>query len=112
MNSTCILARTGLQFLPIFTRSLLVRQVFGAIAGEKFSVDINIRSIDCTLDQFYFIRFFLLINYVIYLLSFVLGIMPYFICVVTWSRLHTCDFRKALSVHAKTRSQGITSIRS
>ena len=31
--------------------------------------------------------------------------MPYFICAVTWSRLYTCDFRKAFSVHAKTRSQ-------
>ena len=30
--------------------------------------------------------------------------MPYFICVVTWSRLHTGDFRKAFSVHAKTRT--------
>ena len=77
---------------------------------EKFSVDIDNSAIDCTLDQFIlFSSFYLLI---IFLLFFVLGILPYFIWVVTRSRLHTCDFRKAISVHAKTRSQGITSIRS
>ena len=98
-------------FLSTFTHSLSARQVFGTVAREKFSFDIDNSAIDCTLDQFYFIYFFLLINN-FFLLFFVLGILPYFICVVTWSRLHTCDFRKAISVHAKTRLQGITSIRS
>ena len=55
VNSMCILARTGLHFYLTFTRSLLARQVFGAIAGEKFSVDIDNSAIDSTLDQFYFI---------------------------------------------------------
>ena len=111
MNSTHILARMGLHFYLTFTHSLTTRQVFAAVAGERFSVDIDNSAIDCTLDLFYIIlfsSFYLLII----LLFFVLVIFPYFICVVTWSRLHTCDFRKEISVHAMTRSQGITSIQS
>ena len=74
-----------------------------------FSVDIDNNAIDSTLDQLYlFLSFYLLII----LFFFVLVNLSYFICVMTWSRLHTCDFRKAINVHAKTRSQGITSIRS
>ena len=52
----------GSAFLPTFTYSILVRQVFGAVTGEKFSVDIDNSAIDCSLDQFYFVKFFLLIN--------------------------------------------------
>ena len=66
VNSMRILALTGLHFLPTFTRSLSARQVFGAVAEEKFSVDIDNRAIDCTLDQFYFSKFFSLINYYYY----------------------------------------------
>ena len=55
VNSTHILAHTGLHFLPTFTSLLSARQVFGAVAKEKFSVDIDNRAIDCTLDRFYFI---------------------------------------------------------
>ena len=114
----------GSAFLPTFTRSLIARQVFGAVSGEKFSVDIDNRVIDCILDHFifYFFYFYLLIIFyyfinfyillLLFFLFFVLGIVPYFIYVVTWSRLHTGDFKKEFSVHAKTRSQGITSIRS
>ena len=109
MNSTRILMHTGLGFYLTFTHSLRARQVFGVVAGEKFCVDIDNNAIDSTLDQFYFISFFLTINNLFF---FVLVIMPYFTCVVTLSRLHACDFRKAISVHAKTRSHGITSIRS
>ena len=104
VNLTRILARMGLRFYLTFTHSLKASQVFGVVVGEKFSVDIDNSAIYSTLYQFCFIYFFLPIN-------FVLIILPYFICVVTWSRLHTCDFKKAISVHAKTRSQGITSIR-
>ena len=43
----------GLHFPPNFAHSLSARQVFGAVAGEKFSVDIDNRAIDSTLDQFY-----------------------------------------------------------
>ena len=50
-----ILAHTGLRFPPNFAHSLLARQVFGAVAGEKFSVDIDNGAIDSTLDQFYFL---------------------------------------------------------
>ena len=63
MNSTRILVRTGLHFLSTFKHSLSARQVFGAVDEEKFSVDIGNSAIDCTLDQFYFILFFLLINH-------------------------------------------------
>ena len=108
MNSTRTLARTCLHFYLTFTHSLSARQVFGPVSREKFSVDIDNNAIDSTLDQFYFSSFYLLII----LLLFVLVIFPYFTCVVTWSRLHTCDFRKVISVHVKRRSQGITSIRS
>ena len=97
MNSTRILARTDLYFYLTFTPSLITRQVFGTVFVEKFSVDIDNNAIYYTLDQFYFIYFFLPIY-------FVLVILPYFIRAVTWSCLHTCDFRKEISVHAKTRS--------
>ena len=101
VNSTRILARMGPTFLPTFIRSLRACQVFGTITGEKFSVNIDNRAIDCTLDQLYFILFIYL--FLLFLFVF-LGIVPYFIYAVTWSRLHTSDFRKAFSVHAKTRS--------
>ena len=61
VNSTHILACTGLHFYLTFTHSLSISQVFGAITGEKLSVDIENIAIDSTLDQFYFISFFLLI---------------------------------------------------
>ena len=67
VNSTHILAHTGLHFYVTFTHSLRARQVFGAIAREKFSVDIDNNAIDSTLDQFYFIYFFLPINNFIFL---------------------------------------------
>ena len=67
VNLTRILARTGLHFYLIFTHSLSASHVFGAIAGERFNVDIDNNAIDCTLDQFYIIYFFLLINYFIIL---------------------------------------------
>ena len=67
MNSTRILACKGLRFYLTFTHSLKARQVFGAVAGEKFSVNIDNNSIDSTLDQFYFIYFFLPINNFIFL---------------------------------------------
>ena len=54
VNSTCILARTSLHFYLTFTHSLLACQVFCAVAGEKFSVDIDNSAIDSTLDQFLF----------------------------------------------------------
>ena len=104
MNLSPILAHTSLHFHLTFTHSLISCQVFGVVAGEKFSVDIDNSAIDSTLDQFFF--YFLLPT------NIVLVIFPYFIYAVTWSRLHTCDCRKATSVHAKIKSQGITSIRS
>ena len=54
-NSTRILARTGLHLYLTFTHSLSVGQVFGAVAREKFRVDIDNIAIDSTLDQLYFI---------------------------------------------------------
>ena len=63
VNSTRIVACTSLHFYLTFTHSLLARQVFGAVAREKFSVDIDNSAIDSTLDQFYFISFFLVINH-------------------------------------------------
>ena len=82
MNSMHKLTRTGLHFYLTFTHSLSARQVFGAVFGELFSVDIDNNAIDSTLDKFYFIYFFyLLIN----LFFFVLVVLPYFVCVVTWS---------------------------
>ena len=109
VNSTRILACMGLHFYLTFTHSLSGRQFFGTVTGEKFSVDIDNRAtIVPWINFILFSSFYLLII----LLFFVLVILPYFICAVTWSRLHTCDFRKAIIVHAKTRSQGITSIRS
>ena len=108
VNATCILACTGLRFYSTFTHSLKACHVFGTVAGEKFSVDIDNNAIDSTLDQFYFIYFFLPTdNFILFLFV----IFPYFICAVTWSRLHTCDFRKAITMHAKIRSQVIASIR-
>ena len=67
MNSTRILVLTSLHYYLTFTHSLSARQVFDAVAGEKFSVDIDNSAIDSTLDQFYFISFFLLINHFIIL---------------------------------------------
>ena len=78
VNSTHILARSGLHFYLTFTHSLKARQVFGPIFWEKFSVDIDNNAIDSTLDQFCFIYFFLPTN-------FVLVILPYFIYAMTWS---------------------------
>ena len=57
VNSTSI--RMGLRFYLTFTHSLSARQVFGVVAGEIFSVDIDNSAIDSTLDQFYFIYFVL-----------------------------------------------------
>ena len=70
MNSTCILARTDLRFYLIFTHSLKSCQVFGAVAEEKFSVDIDNNALDITLDQF----FFYLIHFIYYL--FIIFILP------------------------------------
>ena len=67
VNSMRILARMGLCFYLTFTHSLRARQVFGAVAEEKFSVDIDNNTIDSTLDQFFFIYFFLPINNFIFL---------------------------------------------
>ena len=50
VNSTHILVRTGLRFYLTFTHSLSARQVFGAVSGELFSVDIDNNVIDSTLD--------------------------------------------------------------
>ena len=55
VNSTRILARTGLHLYLTFTHSLKARQVFSAVAGDNFSVDIDNSAIDSTLDQFYYI---------------------------------------------------------
>ena len=57
MNSMSILAHTDLHFYLTFTHSLSARQVFGFVAGKRFSVDIDNSAIDCTLDLFYFILF-------------------------------------------------------
>ena len=65
MNSTRILARTGLHFYLTFTHSLKAHQVFGAVVGEKFIVNIDNNTIDYTLDQFCFIYLFLPINFVL-----------------------------------------------
>ena len=62
VNSTRILARTGLRFYLTFTHSLSARQVFGIVVGEMFSVDIDNSAIDSTSDQFYFISFYLPID--------------------------------------------------
>ena len=78
VNSTRILAGTSLRFYLNFTHSLIARQVFGAIAGEKLSVDIDNSTIDSTLDQFYFIYFFLPIN------NFI------FLCVSYFALFHMC----------------------
>ena len=50
VNLTHILVRTGLHFYLTFTHLLLASQVFGAVAREKFSVDIDNSAIDSTLD--------------------------------------------------------------
>ena len=78
VNSTRILARTGLRFYLTFTHSLRARQVFGDVADEKFSVDIDNSTIDSTLDQFYFIYLFLHIN------NFI------FLCVSYFALFHLC----------------------
>ena len=67
VNSTRILARTGLCFYLTFTHSLTARQVFGVVSRELFSVDIDNNVIDSTLNQFYFIYFFLPIDNFIFL---------------------------------------------
>ena len=67
VNSTRILARAGLHFYVTFIHSLRAHQVFGVVAEEKFSVDIDNSAIDSTLDLFYFIYFFSPINNFIFL---------------------------------------------
>ena len=54
------LAHIGVHILHI---TLLAYQVFGAVIGEKFSIDIDNNALDITLDQF----FFYLIHLFIYL---------------------------------------------
>ena len=78
VNSTRILARTSLRFYLTFTHSLKARQVFGTVAGEKFSVDIDNSAIDSTLDLFYFIYLFLPIH------NFI------FLCVSYFALFHLC----------------------
>ena len=68
LNSTRIFARTDLRFYLTFAHSLSARQVFGAIVGEMFSVDIDNNTIDSTFDLFYlFIYLFLPIDNFIFL---------------------------------------------
>ena len=67
VNSKRILAHMGLRFYLTYTQSLKARHVFGAVSGEKFSVDIENSTIDSTLDQFYFIYLFLPIDNFIFL---------------------------------------------
>ena len=93
MNSTRILARTGLRFSLTFTHSLKAHQVFGVVAGEKFSVDIDNSAIDSTLDQFYFIYFFLPINNFIFLCVSYFALFHLCCDLVSTS---SCDFRKQL----------------
>ena len=78
VNSTRILVRTGLYFYVTFTHSLKIRQVFGVVAEEKFSVDIDNNTIDSTLNLFYFISFFSPIN------NFI------FLCVSYFAFFHLC----------------------
>ena len=68
VNSTRILVHTGLPFYLIFTHSLKACQVFSAVAGEKFSVDIENNALDITLDQFFLFN-------LIYLFIFILPIL-------------------------------------
>ena len=42
VNSTCILARTGLRFYLTFTHSLIARQVFGVVVEEVELTTLNI----------------------------------------------------------------------
>ena len=78
VNSTHILAHTGLRFYITFTHSLTARQVFAAVSKEIFSVDIDNNTIDSTLDIFYFIYFFLPIE------NFI------FLCVSYFALFHLC----------------------
>ena len=52
ITSTRILARMGLHFHTNFTHLPRAFQVFGAVAGEKFRVDIDNSQLDITLDFF------------------------------------------------------------
>ena len=67
VNSTHILACTGLRFYLIFTHSLKACQVFGAVAGEKFSVDIDNNTLDITLNQFFLFNTFFFFFYPFYI---------------------------------------------
>ena len=103
--------RTRVCVSQLILHSPSAHQVFCAVVGEKFSVDIENHAIDSTLDQFYFL----------YLLS----LLDNFFLLYSWftcsSLLHlycdlvsflSCDFRKVFRVYAKMRSQGTASIRS
>ena len=46
--------------------TLSAYQVFGVVAGEKFSVDIDNNALDITLDQFFLFNTFIFIFYFFY----------------------------------------------
>ena len=84
VNLTRVLARTGLRFYLIFTHSLKACQVFGAVSGEKFSVDIDNNALDITLDQFFFfITFNFFIFFILPILHLCLLLGLYYLFVVS-----------------------------
>ena len=61
LDTTCALAHIGVYILHIM---LSAYQVFGAVAGEKFSVVLTTRQLDNTLEfSFIFIYLFIFIFY-------------------------------------------------
>ena len=66
LEATRSLAHIGVHILHI---TLSAYQVFDAVAGEKFSVDIDNNALDITLDQFFFylIHLFILFYFLFFL---------------------------------------------
>ena len=98
-----ILAHMGLRCPPNLTYSLSARQVFGAVAREKFSVDIDNRAINSTLDQFYlFSSSHFLINSFYFYFWFTCSSLLHMCCDLV--SFLSCDFKKVFRVYAKTRA--------
>ena len=75
-------------------------QVFSAVTGEKFSVDIDNNTLDITLDQFFLFNTFIYLFIYFTHFTFVL---------VTWSLLFVCGFRRLIYMHTKIGSRRTSS---
>ena len=90
------LREIGVHILHI---TLSAYQVFGAVAGEKFSVDIDNNALDITLDHFFYLIHLFIYFYFTHFTS----------VLVTWSLLFVCGFRRLICMHTEIGSKRTSS---